>query len=90
MFFYRGTRLYAVRLGPYKAHFITEEPYGADTNRQVHEPPLLFQLEIDPGERWNIASAHPEVIAEIRELVARHQAEFKPGEPQLDRRISER
>lgn len=90
MFFYRGTRLYAVRLGPYKAHFITEEPYGADTNRQVHEPPLLFQLEIDPGERWNIASAHPEVIAEIRELVARHQAELKPGEPQLDRRISER
>lgn len=89
MFFYRGTQLYAARLGPYKAHFITEEPYGGNTNRQVHEPPLLFHLEIDPGEHWNIASAHPEVITEIRELVARHQAELKPGEPQLDRRISQ-
>ncbi|NMC19392.1 MAG: sulfatase [Thermogutta sp.] len=90
MFFYRGTQLYAVRLGPYKAHFITEEPYGANTNRQAHEPPLLFNLDIDPGEHWNVAAAHPEVIAEIRELVAQHRAELQAGEPQLDKRISRR
>ncbi|MGQ9821393.1 MAG: sulfatase family protein [Thermogutta sp.] len=90
MFFYRGRQLYAVRLGPYKAHFITQEPYGANANRQVHEPPLLFHLEVDPGEHWDVASAHPEVIAEIRELVARHQAELQPGEPQLDKKITQR
>ncbi|GAB6184826.1 sulfatase family protein [Thermopirellula anaerolimosa] len=88
MFFYRGTQLYAVRQGPYKAHFITEEPYGSNTNRQVHEPPLLFNLEMDPGEQRDVASAHPEVIASIRELVARHQAELQPGKPQLDKTIS--
>jgi len=87
MFFYRGVQIYAVRLGPYKAHFITEEAYGSNTNRQVHETPLLFNVEVDPSEQWNVASTHPKVIDEIRNLMARHRAELQPGEPQLEKRI---
>src|SRR5262245_37784941 len=30
MYFYRGTRLFAVRNGPWKAHFITQVAYGKD------------------------------------------------------------
>ena len=52
MFFYRDTKLYAVRHGPWKAHFITQSGYGPDKPVE-HDPPLLFHLGEDPGERFN-------------------------------------
>ena len=33
MFFYRGTKLFAVRHGPWKAHFITQPAYGRQQGR---------------------------------------------------------
>jgi hypothetical protein len=52
-------REYIGRYGQYKAHFLTEGSWnsansqdqacGAD--RQPQDPPLLFNLEHDPGER---------------------------------------
>jgi arylsulfatase A len=86
MFFYRGTKLYAVRHGQFKAHFVTRSGYGGD-KPQMHDPPLLFHLGHDPGEKFNVAADHPEVIAEIRKIAEAHQAEMKPGEPQLGKRI---
>lgn len=87
MFFYRDTRLYAVRHGPYKAHFYTRSAYGGDPE-QKHDPPLLFHLEHDPGERFDIARDHPEVIAQIRRIVAEHQASLVPVPNQLEKVIS--
>jgi arylsulfatase A-like enzyme len=88
MFFYRGVELFAVRKGPHKAHYITQTGYGGEP-RQTHEPLLLYHLEHDPGERWNVANEHPEVISEIAGLVAQHQRDLKPGEQQLEGRIRE-
>jgi arylsulfatase A-like enzyme len=88
MFFYRGTRLYAVRHGPWKAHFITQAGYGKDGPTE-HETPQLYHLGRDPGEKADVAKAHPEVVAEIRTVVAKHRAGLTPGEPQLDRRLPE-
>jgi arylsulfatase A len=86
MFFYRGTKLYAVRHGQFKAHFITRSGYG-DDKAQVREPPLLYHLGHDPGEKYNVAADHPEAIAEIRRIAQTHQQEMQPGEPQLGKRI---
>jgi arylsulfatase A-like enzyme len=86
MFFYRGTKLYAVRHGQFKAHFVTQSGYGGD-KAQEHEPPLLFHLGHDPGEKFNVAADHPEVVAEIRQIAQAHRAELKPGEPQLGKLI---
>ncbi|MGE0759312.1 MAG: sulfatase [Pirellulaceae bacterium] len=81
-FYYRGTQLYAARLGPFKAHFVTRSGYGPDKPVQ-HDPPELYQLEEDPGERFNVAARHPDVLARIRAAVAAHQSALVPGENQL-------
>ena len=45
MFFYRESKLYAVRQGEFKAHFITKPVYTGRTEAETnHDPPLLYHL----------------------------------------------
>jgi arylsulfatase A-like enzyme len=81
-FYYRGDQLFACRIGEWKAHFKTQTGYG-QPKAEVHEPALLYHLGRDPSEKRNIASAHPEVLEQIREAVKRHQDHLVPGVPQL-------
>lgn len=81
-FYYRGTRLFAARLGRYKAHTLTQPGYGPGPEK--HDPPLLFDLEEDPGERFDVAKAHPDALVAIAHEVERHQAELRPGPSQLE------
>lgn len=81
-FFYRGAQLTAVRLGDWKAHWVTQNGYG-QSQPQFHEPPLLFHLARDPAERFNVAESHPEVLGELRRHAQIHQETMVPGEPQL-------
>ncbi len=85
-FYYRGAKLFACRLGPWKAHFQTQTGYGQKQS-DSHEPPLLFHLEIDPGEKRNVAAKHPEVIEQIRKSVAAHEAGIEPVPSQLEATI---
>jgi len=87
MIYYRGEQIYAARKGPYKAHYITQGSYGMGGGRTEHKVPLLFQLEHDPSEKYNIAGQHPEVIEEIDRLVESHKKTVKPVEDQLVKRI---
>ncbi|UCE40370.1 MAG: sulfatase [Candidatus Aminicenantes bacterium] len=86
MFFYRGTRIFAVRKGPYKAHFITRSGYGPD-KEVSHDPPLVYHLNHDPAEKYNIAEQHTEIIEDIRLEVERHRQSLIPVKNQLDERI---
>ena len=80
--YYRGTEIYAARLGVYKAHFITRPEYGAgDTLR--HDPPLLYNLEHDPSEKYDIAEAHPDVLERISRMVEEHKQTVEPVTDQL-------
>ncbi len=85
MIFYRRDELFAIRKGPYKAHFVTETSYVADTQYTRHDPPLLFHLDEDPSESYNIAAQHPEVIEEIYALAREHDAGVKQREPELEK-----
>jgi len=87
MFFYREAELFAVRKGPYKAHFVTKESYVPDLQERRYDTPLLFQLEHDPSERFDLAAQYPEVIADIQAEVARHRAGLEPVEDQLAKLI---
>jgi len=80
LFFYWLTELTAVRKGPWKLHFKTMQEFGKHAEK--HDPPLLFQLEVDPSEQYNVAKEHPDVVAAILKEVARHKGELKPGKPQ--------
>ncbi len=86
VFYYRGTELFAVRKGPYKAHFVTQSGYRGDKPVK-HDPPVLYNLEHDPSEKYDIAQDHPDVIADIMKEVEKHRATLKPGEDQLVKRI---
>lgn len=83
MFYYRAYDLMAVRQGAWKAHFLTQTGYG-QPQAEKHEAPLLFNLEIDPSERFNVADKHPKVLTEIRALVERHLVGMKPAPSQID------
>lgn len=89
MFYWRGSKLYAVRHGAFKAHFITRSEYGGEAPVE-HETPLLYNLDHDPSEKWDIAAKHPEVIAEIRRIAETHKNGIPPVENQLDKRIPAR
>ena len=88
-FFYRGTRIYAARKGPWKAHFMTEWEYASDNEYTEHDPPLLFHLDHDPSEKYNIAEDHPEIIEEIKQAIAEHQADMVARPDQLAARIED-
>lgn len=83
VFYYRGTRLMAVRHGPWKAHFITQPAYGRQPAR-MHDPPQLYHLDRDPSERRDVGQDHPEVIAAIRKIAAAHQAGVDAPPSQLE------
>lgn len=74
--FYRGTELFAVRYGPWKAHYITQTSYPAGP-KEYHNPPLLYHLENDPSERFNVAENHKEVIQKIDIWVDAHLKTIK-------------
>jgi arylsulfatase A len=82
--YYRGTEVFAVRKGAYKAHFITQPEYGSNV-KTVHDTPLLFNLNFDPSEKYNIADEHLEVIAEIKQVLAEHLKTVVPVENQLEK-----
>ena len=84
MFFYRGTELFAVRQGAFKAHYRTQPGYGAG-KMETHDPPLLFHLGRDPGEKFNVAQQSVEAISSIRKALDEHQATVRPAENQLER-----
>lgn len=84
MIFYRLQDVYAVRKGSYKAHFITESAYG-NSQRIEHPTPLLFNVDEDAAESFDIASDNPETLAGIVALVKRHKATLVPVENELDK-----
>ncbi|MGQ9650042.1 MAG: sulfatase family protein [Phycisphaerae bacterium] len=85
-FYYRGQRLMAVRKGPWKAHLMTQIGYG-QKEPEKHDPPLLFQVEQDPSERFDVAKEHPDVVADLLAEIERHKATIQPVKCQLTDRL---
>lgn len=80
--YYRGQRLYAARVGPWKAHFITQPAYGPE-KPVTHEVPELYNLEEDPSEVRNVAANHPDIVSQIKAAVEKHRAKAKDAPSQL-------
>ncbi|XP_074996826.1 arylsulfatase A isoform X2 [Calonectris borealis] len=71
---------FAVRLGKYKAHYFTQGSSHSDmtpdqachglTPLTPHLPPLLFDLESDPAENYDLlqSGAGPEVLQALKEI----------------------
>lgn len=83
LYFFRFTDIFAVRKGRYKAHFSVYGAFGGE-GRVDLDVPELYDLESDPGEKYNIAQEHPEIVAELRELAQKQMASIAPVENQLE------
>jgi len=79
VYYYRGREIYAVRVGPYKAHFVTQEVYVPNPKKVHHDPPLLFNVDQDPAERFNIAEKYPEIVSLIKERTEQHKNKMVKG-----------
>lgn len=86
MIYYRGSELFAARLGDYKAHFITQGAYGINGERIDHDTPQLYNLSHDPSEKYEIGAGHPEVIEQIQAMVNEHKSKMVMGKDQLEAR----
>jgi arylsulfatase A-like enzyme len=85
-FYYFGEEVWAMRKGPWKIHRKSITPgttakWGAWTIVE-HNPPLLFHVEHDPSERFDVAADHSEIVRELSALIDAHNAETKPGKLQ--------
>jgi len=88
-FYYRDDELYAVRKGPWKAHFKTvDRPYSGAIIEE-HDPPLLFNLEVDPSEKYNVAEPHSDIIEAITQIVAEHNANLESKPSQLEKKLEQ-
>jgi len=82
--YYRGTRLMAIRKGPWKAHFMTQESYTGNRQLNIHEIPELYHLEVDPGEQWNVADRHPDVVRQLTAAAEKHRQTVRAAPSQLE------
>jgi len=87
MFYYHGLRLFAVRKGNYKLYFYKNNPAGYPQILEKLETYTLFDLQVDPAERFDIAEKHPEIVKDILEMVEEHHSTIVPVENQLDKII---
>lgn len=88
IFFYRDNLIYAARYQAYKVHFITRSGFNLDPP-QTHSPPLLFNIEQDPGEHWPLDPALPPNAAILKTVIAAAENQRKtvtPATPQLNAR----
>lgn len=84
LFYYWDNELRAVRKGKYKLHFITSGAYDDPEPRTVHNSPLLFDLSVDPGERFNISAQHPGVVADLTRVANVHRGTVAATKPLFD------
>jgi arylsulfatase A-like enzyme len=87
MIYYRGPTVFAVRHRSFKAHFFTKSEYGTDPV-VAHQPPLLYNLDQDPAEKFDVTKEHPAVVAEIERIAAAHRKGVNAPPSQLEPRIS--
>ncbi len=80
IFYYRSREIYAVRYGEYKAHLITQGAYnypkGSD-EKIILNKPLLYNLNTDPSEKYDIADENPGILLEIDKIIEKHKKNLK-------------
>ena len=84
LFYYRGYRLMAVRLGEWKMHLMTQDAYG-QPEPITHETPLLFNLHVDPSEKQDVSKEHPDVIEQLWKVIESHKKTAKHADSQLEK-----
>jgi arylsulfatase A len=70
--YYQGLRLNAVRLGDWK---LVIAAGGPAADKKPFEP-QLYNLRTDLSESSNVAAAHPDVVAQIKAIIAANESDL--------------
>lgn len=81
MFYYNQGGLRAVRKGRWKLHVETNSAMPDRKPYTRRDPPLLYDLDADHAEEFDVAAENPGVVKELLELLQKHKASFKPAAP---------
>ena len=65
--YHRGAQVQGIRVGPWKLRTVDGDE--------------LFQLDLDPAERFNVAADEPEIVAELRTRIERYQRQVAAEQP---------
>ena len=65
--YHRGAQVQGIRVGPWKLRTVDGDE--------------LFQLDLDPAERFNVAADEPEIVAELRTRIERYQQQVAAEQP---------
>jgi len=84
VYYYDKGQLYAVRKGQWKAHFTTHASYSPEPPKE-HNPPLLYNIEVDPSEQYNVANVNQAVVDELKKVFEDHVRNVVKAEPLLDK-----
>ncbi len=87
MFYYRSTDLIAYRRGPWKIFIRDPDPWTDEYGEE--DIPLLFNVETDPSEQFNIAPDHPQLIEALSARAAAHMDSVAEIPSELDRILPE-
>lgn len=85
MYYYIASNMHAVRKGEYKLHFQNLPIFGqAPIEESI---PLLYNLNTDPGELYNIAAENPQIVDELLHAAKDFESSYTKAPAQFDPRI---
>jgi arylsulfatase A len=83
VYYYNNDKLYAIRKGAWKAHFTTQPSYSSELPVK-HDPPLLYNLNKDPSEKYEVGKNNPEIVADLTKEFEKQLSNIKPVPRQMD------
>lgn len=87
LIYYHGVNVFAARKGDFKVLYYSNNPNGYPGRVKKLEKPMLYNLMVDPSERFDLTDQYPEKVKEITAMVEEHKATVKPVETQMDKII---
>ena len=88
-FFYWGSKLFAVRKGPWKLHIVVSStPYPKNKRIDTYNVEELYNVETDPSEKYNQASRYPEIVADLKAEIAAWLEKNPPKSSIFDNYVS--
>lgn len=79
LFFYKGNNLQAVRSGRWK--YRRRHAGWTTASFMVAKGPMLFDLDTDPDESYNVIDLYPEKAKELEQLMEDWESSFVKGAP---------
>ncbi|XP_054748556.2 arylsulfatase A-like [Lytechinus pictus] len=98
---YRKFGIYAVRYNQYKAHYYTQGAPQSNNNNHdkdcrpsryptKHSPPLLYDLNVDPGEKYSLPpSEYRDILVKIKEIKKQFEGTMIWGDSQVNKTPSQ-